>query len=404
MKWASALSEAQESATAVRAAVGELQRQLAGAEPDLVVAFASPHHADAFAGLPAHIAATFPRALLFGCSAAGVIGAGHEVEEQPAFSLTAASLPGVKLRALAFGDTPGAASEADTVEAGEAGQAVASEAVAATWREQVGVPPDEDPQFLLISDPFTFDSDALVAGLDAAYPKGRKVGGVASGGRGPGQNALWSGERMQRVGAVGVAMTGDIAVDTIVAQGCRPIGDPMPVTRADGHVVRELGGKSPVAVMRALYDSLDKTDKELFKHSLFVGLEMEEGRIEFRGDFLVRNIVGVDPNTGALAVAAKVRQWQVLQFLLRDAKTAEQDLSARLERFRGPPPAGALLFSCNGRGKNLFGRADHDTDLFRARVGPVPLGGFFGNGEIGPVGAQTFIHGYTSAFALFRHK
>ena len=119
----------------------------------------------------------------------------------------------------------------------------------------------------------------------------------------------------------------------------------------------------------------------------------------------MRNIVGVDANTGELAVGAKVRPWQVLQFLLRDAKTAEHDLSAHLERFRGPPPAGALMFSFVGRGQGLFWRADHDTDLFRARVGAgVPLGGFFGNGEIGPVGGQTFLHGYTSAFGLFRHK
>jgi len=406
MKWASALSEAQDSATALAAATEELQRQLGGTEPDLLVAFASPHHADAYATLPSQIAARFPRALLFGCSAAGVIGAGHEVEERPALSLTAASLPGVTLRALAFGGAPGDAASDAAAEAADGGgePSVAPEPAAGTWRARVGIATEDDPQFLLIVDPFTFDADAMVAGLDAAYPTGRKVGGLASGGRGPGQNALWAGERMQRVGAVGVAMTGDIAVDTIVAQGCRPIGDPMPITRADGHVVRELGGKSPVAVMRAMYDGLSKPDKELFRHSLFVGLEMEEGRIEFRGDFLVRNIVGVDPNSGALAVAAKVRQWQVLQFLLRDAKTAEQDLSDRLERFRGPKPAGALLFSCTGRGQGLFGRADHDTDLFRARVGAVPLGGFFCNGEIGPVGGQTFLHGYTSAFGLFRKK
>jgi small ligand-binding sensory domain FIST len=388
MKWASALSEAQETGRALRDAAGDIGRQLGGSEPDLIVAFTSPHHADAYESLPAGLAEAFPRALLFGCSAAGVIGAGHEVEERVGLSLTAASLPNVTLRPLVFGDAP------------EEGPDASAEA----WRARVGVAADEDPQFLLLCDPFTFDADALVAGLDAAYPAGRKVGGMASGGSGPGQNALWSGKSTQRVGAVGVAMTGDIAVDTIVAQGCRPIGDPMPITRADGHVVRELGGKPPVAVMRALYDGLDKRDKDLFRHSLFVGLEMPGAGIEFQGDFLTRNIVGVDTNSGALAVGAKVQKWQVLQFLLRDAKTAEQDLLDRLERFHGPQPAGALLFSCLGRGKGLFGRPDHDTDLFRARVGQVPLGGFFCNGEIGPVGAQTFLHGYTSAFGLFRHK
>ncbi|HEX9101354.1 MAG TPA: FIST N-terminal domain-containing protein [Polyangia bacterium] len=390
MKWASAVSEAQDTASAIAAATAELQRQLGGDEADLIVAFASPHHADAYETLPAGIGAVFPSALLFGCSAAGVIGAGHEVEERAALSLTAASLPGVTLRPLVFGDAPDDGPDAS----------------AEAWRARVGVAsvPEGDPHFLLIGDPFTIDANALVAGLDAAYPGGRKVGGLASGGSGPGQNALWAGPSLQRVGAVGVAMTGDIAVDTIVAQGCRPIGDPMPITRADGHVVRELGGKEPVAYMRALYEGLDKRDKELFRHSLFVGLEIQSSKIEFQGDFLVRNIVGVDTNTGALAVAATVRPWQVLQFLLRDAKAAEHDLSSHLERYRGPRPAGALMFSCMGRGQGLFGRPDHDTDLFRARVGAVPLGGFFGNGEIGPVGGQTFVHGYTSAFGLFRHK
>ncbi len=388
MRWASALSEAQDSAGALGAAADELARQLGGDEPDLVVTFASPHHAEVYEALPARVAERFPRALVFGCSAAGVIGGGHEVEERPALSLTAASLPGVTLKPLVFGDAPDEGPDAS----------------ADAWRTRVGVAADEDPQFLLLTDPFTFDTAALIAGLDAAYPGGRKIGGLVSGGSGPGQNALWAGGSVQRVGAVGVAMSGNIAVDTIVAQGCRPIGDPMPVTRADGNVVRELGGKEPVAYMRALYEGLGKRDKELFRHSLFVGLEIESAKIEFQGDFLVRNIVGVDPNTGALAVAARVRPWQVLQFLLRDAKTAEHDLTSHLERYRGPKPAGALMFSCTGRGQGLFGRPDHDTDLFRARVGAVPLGGFFCNGEIGPVGGQTFLHGYTSAFGLFRGK
>jgi small ligand-binding sensory domain FIST len=388
MRWASALSEAQATATAVSEATAELRQKLGRDQPDLILVFVSPHHADAYETLPAAVAAAFPRAILFGCSAAGVIGAGHEVEERPALSLTAAVLPGVTLTPLVFGDAP------------EPGPDSSAEA----WRARVGIAADADPQFLLLCDPFTFDADPLVAGLDAAYPSGRKIGGLASGGSGPGQNAFYAGGRLERVGAIGLAMSGDLAVDTIVAQGCRPIGDPMPITRADGHVVRELGGREPVAVMRAMFEGLDKRDKELFRHSLFIGLEMEEGKIEFRGDFLVRNIGGVDPNSGALAVGAKVRQWQVLQFLLRDADAAEHDLTAQLERFRGPEPAGALMFSCLGRGKGLFGRADHDTDLFRARVGAVPLGGFFGNGEIGPVGGQTFLHGYTSAFALFRPK
>jgi small ligand-binding sensory domain FIST len=386
MKWASALSEGVETEAAVRDATAQLARQLDGAAPDLVVAFVSPHHSGAYDAVSDGVRAAFPRALLLGCSASGVIGAGHEVEERPALSLTAASLPGVTLQPL--------------------GIPAGNLAHVAT---RVGLPAAADPQFLLLCDPFTCDVDALIAALDAAYPTGRKVGGLASGGSRPGQNALYCGSEIRTTGAVGVVMTGDIAVDTIVAQGCRPVGVPLPITRAEGPVIHELGGKRPVEVLRALFESLDEADRVLFRHSLFVGLEMDAAAIEYHSsDFLVRNLVGIDPESGALAVAAPVKPWQVVQFLLRDARTAEHDLVAHLERYRagagGAQPAGALLFSCLGRGRHLFGRADHDTDLFRARVGAVPLGGFFCNGEIGPVRGHTFVHGYTSAFGLFRHK
>jgi small ligand-binding sensory domain FIST len=143
------------------------------------------------------------------------------------------------------------------------------------------------------------------------------------------------------------------------------------------------------------------------RHSLFLGLDMREERIEFDpGELLVRNLVGVDEATGALAVGAELRPMQVVQFVLRDARTAEEDLERLLEKQRRAggwsPPSGALLFSCVGRGAGLFGRPDHDTGLFEEKLGPVPLGGFFCNGEIGPVGGSTFLHGYTSAFAIFR--
>jgi small ligand-binding sensory domain FIST len=384
MKWASALSERVETATAVGDTAAALARQLDGDQADLVVAFVSPHHASEYDALPSRVRSAFPHAVLLGCSAQGVIGAGREVEARPALSMTAASLPGVVLRPL-------------VLPAGDRGPLV----------ERIAIPAADDPQFLILCDPYTCDADALIGALDDAYPTGRKVGGIASGGDRPGENVLYCGDEIRRSGAVGVAMTGDIAVDTIVAQGCRPVGVPLPVTRAEGHVIRELGGKSPVEVLRALYDSLDERDRELFRHSLFVGLEMDASSIEYHAsDFLVRDLVGVDPASGAIAVAARVRPWQIVQFLLRDARTAEHDLVTHLERYRAdtPAPAGALLFSCLGRGMHLFGRPDHDTDLFRARVGAVPLGGFFCNGEIGPVRGHTFLHGYTSAFGLFRHK
>ena len=204
---------------------------------------------------------------------------------------------------------------------------------------------------------------------------------------------------------MGVAFSGDLAVDTVIAQGCRPIGQPMMVTRCHGNLLQELDGRAPVPILTELYASLGSHDRELMQHSLFVGLEMRQEQVEYApGELLVRNLLGADGQTGALAVGAELRPMTVAQFVLRDARTAEEDLTQMLERQRrsATPAAGALLFSCMGRGAGLFGRPDHDTGLFEEKLGPAPLGGFFCNGEIGPVGGTTFLHGYTSAFAIFR--
>jgi small ligand-binding sensory domain FIST len=272
------------------------------------------------------------------------------------------------------------------------------------WRETIDVDPASRPHFLLVADPLTIDAGAVIAGLDAAYPAASKVGGLASGGPVPGANRVFLGAGAHRSGLAGVALAGNVAVETIVAQGCRPVGKPMLATRCQGNVLQEVDGRAPIEVLRELYPSLSTRDQELFRHSLFLGIEMRDS-VEYReGDLLVRNLMGMDPKTGALVVGAELHPMQVVQFLLRDARTAEEDLARLLDRSsaRVTPPSGALLFSCLGRGAHLFGRPDHDTDLFREKVGPVPLGGFFCNGEIGPVGGATFLHGYTSAFALFR--
>jgi len=387
MRWASALSGKERTEEAFADAAAEVRRGLSGAPADLVLAFASPHHLEACARLPSLVETALPGALLAGCTGRGIIGAGHEVEDAPALSLTAASLPGVRLTPfhLDQSDLPGSAD-------------------AQEWRETVDVDPATKPQFLLLADPLTVDAPALIAGLDAAYPASSKIGGLASGGPVPGANRVFLGGRAYRSGVAGVALAGNVAVETIVAQGCRPVGNPMIATRCHGNVLHEVDGRAPLEVLRELHPSLPPRDQELFRHSLFLGVEMRQA-VEYReGELLVRNLMGMDPKTGALVVGAELHPMQVVQFLLRDARTAEEDLTRLLDRSaaRGRPPSGALLFSCLGRGAHLFGRPDHDTDLFRAKVGAVPLGGFFCNGEIGPVGGATFLHGYTSAFALFR--
>jgi small ligand-binding sensory domain FIST len=391
MNWASALSLRPEVGDALAEAATALDEQLGGAAPDLLVAFCSPEHASGCERLAELATRRFPTALLVGCTGGGVIGGAHESEEGPALSLTAAALPGVELSSLRVDLASLPAPDADP----------------AGWRAIVGRGPEARPKLLLLADPFTMDAHGLVAGLDRAYPGAPKFGGLASGGRRRGENRLLLGKDVHRSGAVGVAFTGDLEVDTVIAQGCRPIGKPMLVTRCSGNVLQALDQTPPLEVLSELYRSLEGRDRELIQHSLFLGLEMRPDQIEHDGgELLVRNLVGADRETGTLMVGAELQSMTVAQFVLRDAWAAEQDLQRMLDRYRrsraAARPAGALLFSCLGRGAGLFGCPDHDTGLFTEKLGPTPLGGFFCNGEIGPVGDTTFLHGYTSAFAMFR--
>jgi small ligand-binding sensory domain FIST len=392
VRWASALSQDPGTPQAVAEALAALGGQLGGERADLVVAFVSPHHRAAAASVPGLIAAELPGALLVGCTGGGVIGAGHEVEERAALSLTAAVLPGVEMVPfhIDMTDLP------------------AASALPPAWHAAIGAAPQARPNLLLLADPLTLDAGALLAGLDLAYPRSSKFGGLASGGTAPGANRLFLRDEVFRSGVVGVALSGNLRVETIVAQGCRPIGQPMLVTRCQGNVLFELDQRPPLELLSELHESLPPRDQELFRHSLFLGLEMKEDEVEYHeGELLVRNLIGIDRASGAIAVGGHLKQLQVAQFLLRDARTATQDLTRLLERYRasmGAGPTGALLFSCLGRGAHLFGRPDHDTELFREKVGEIPLGGFFCNGEIGRVGGATFLHGYTSSFALFREE
>ena len=393
MKWASAVSVEPHLEQAVADAGVEVARRLATASPSLIVGFVSAHHEADYERLPELVAERFDRALLVGCSAGGVIGGGKEVERAPGLSLTGAVLPGVELSGFHHqtGVLPDPVAQPEE------------------WASLVRVPAARQPQFLLLGDPFTCDPEVFVHGLDQSFPESRTIGGLASGGQESGANVLYLGDQIYRAGLVGVAMHGDIVVDTIVAQGCRPIGEPMFVTSCQRNIVRELDGRTPVQVLHELFESLEQRDQELFRQSLFLGLVMSDARQEYhRGDFLIRNIVGIDGKTGALAIAALARQNQVVQFHLRDAQTSAQDLEELLSRYRqgegGAAAEGSLLFSCLGRGEHLYGRPNHDTDVFRRHLGDIALGGFFCNGEIGPVHGTTFVHGYTSAFGIFRGR
>jgi small ligand-binding sensory domain FIST len=373
MKWASAVSTAEQLDDAIADTTARVRRELGDRAPDLAVVFASPHHASGYDVVPELIGAALEPRTLFGCSAGGVIGGGHEVEDAPGFSLTAATLPDVTITAF------------HTTE---------PEAPAVTGPA---------PQFIVCPEPFSFDVERFLHALDAEHPGATIVGGVASGARQQGGNALFLDGAVHRAGVVGVALTGDVVVDTVVAQGCRPIGEPMFVTRAERNLLQEVDGRTAAALLSDLHRRASPRDKELFRQSLFLGIVMREQESYHQGDFLVRNVLGLDGRTGAVAVGALLRPGMVVQFHLRDARTSADDLDTMLTRYAGRP-AGSLLFSCLGRGQHLYGRPDHDTDTARRHVGDVPMGGFFCNGEIGPVQGTTFLHGYTSAFGFFRPR
>lgn len=393
MRWASAVEIDGPLPVAVARAAEKIFLGLGRREPDLLIAFVSAEHAVRYPTLPDLIRREFDGAFLFGCSASGVVGAGREIEDRAALSLTGALLPGVNIKGVHLDST----------------QLPPLYAAAHVWEDAMRLTAKQQPAFLVLGDPFSFETDTFLKALDRVYPSAVKVGGLASGAEQPGGTALYLGQQYYRSGVIALALTGNIQVDAVVAQGCRPIADPMFVTAAHENLIRELDGRAPRDILTRVFEHLSMADRELFSQSLFLGLAMRADANQYLpGDFLVRSILGMDPQSGALWVNTEAPVNSVVQFHLRDATTSAFDLERTLTAYRSSAhyttPAGALMFSCNGRGMGLYGQADHDSNAFRRFIADVPLGGFFGAGEIGPVQNTTYLHGYTSAFAVFRER
>lgn len=381
MSWASAALRTGDAAK-WREALVELRTQLGDAAPDLCCLFASGEAPDA-AGLLGELREVLRPREVVGCSASGVLGAGTEIETGPAVAVLAGQLPGATLRSTHLG--PDALRDGAFPSLGA------------------------DASAVVFADPWTCDGDALLTAIAGAGDGRPVVGGLASGSPGDGGATLFAGAVERRGGcAVLVVEGGGWTLDTVVAQGCRPIGQPLFVTEAEGEWLIELDGRPALQVLRDLADAAPEKDRALLARSLFLGIEMHPQRDRYRrGDFLIRNLIGADPARGSIAVGARVQAGQVVQFHLRDAEASAEDLDSRLRRYRSDTPGepeAALLCSCVGRGEQLYGRPDHDSHAFLRAVGGVPLGGFFCNGEIGPVGGRAFLHAYTSAFGIFRRE
>lgn len=367
---------------------------------DLAMAFVSGGHTT---DLP-HVAEVIRKSLspgtFVGVTSEGVIAGASELERRPAVVLFCASLPGTSLHPFTYRRLPHAA-EGDP-------EALARVA------EAVGARSDARGVFFF-ADPFSIPAASAVETIASCHsvvpglPRLPVIGGMASGGNAPGKNILVLDNEVMRAGAIGVTVRGSVALDTLVSQGCRPIGRPLVVTAGTRNVIRSLGGMTAVEALREVVHSLSEQDKALLPRGVFVGRVINEYKDRFgRGDFLIRDVVGADENSGAIAIADLVHIGQTVQFHLRDAATATEDLELLLvaQSLLGTP-IGGLLFTCNGRGKRLFNVENHDASTISKAFsggteGAFPLAGFFAAGEIGPIGDRSFVHGHTASLALFR--
>jgi small ligand-binding sensory domain FIST len=378
---ATGLSTAPAAEDAASEAVRRVRGALDGAEPELAYLFVSPAHLAEVDVAAAVVREQLGPAHLLGCVAEGVVGGRRELESGPGLALWAGSLPGARVETFHLEAVPA-----------EDGLAVE------------GVPAfDDDPALVtMLVDPFSFPAGSFLRLLNEEHAGLPVVGGIAAGAGAPGAQVLIVDGEHRASGVVGATVSG-VPVRTIVSQGCAPIGRDSVVTHAEANVVFELAGQPALERLKEDLAAMPPERLRLAANGLLVGLVIDENRAEYgRGDYLIRALLGADEDTGAIAVGDEVRVGQTLRFHVRDAASADEDLRESLaDGLAGETAAGALLFTCNGRGTHMFSEPDHDARALAEAVGSAELAGFFCGGEIGPVGGRAFLHGFTATAAVF---
>jgi len=338
--------------------------------------FVTPVHASAIEEILATINATLRPKAMLGCAAVSVVGGEHEVERGPAISLWAGRTGPVTPFHLTVSQSPDGLTFTG-------------------WPESI---PDDASALLLLPDPFTFPTDDLLRRMEADRPGMPVVGGMASAARAPGGNRLVIDERVVTAGAVGAFLGPQVEVATVVSQGCRPVGSPFVVTRAEHNIVYELAGRSAVERLQEVAAALADDDRELLADMVQIGRVIDESKLDFgAGDFLVRMVVGADPASGALRVGDIVEVGSTAQFQVRDHISADADLRRMVG---GRSADAALVFTCNGRGTNLFPEPHHDAMVVSESLAGAPVAGMFCAGELGPIGGHNFTHGFTASVVL----
>ena len=368
----------------VRAAAEELRGEL-GAAPTVALAFVSTDYVEHLADFQEIVAVHGHASTLAGCTGSGLIGTAREAESVSGFSLLFLHMPQARVQAVELSQAQVETSRGDSF-----------------WHEAAGSQNDPDACWLALTNPFQFDANTWLHEWNSAFPAMNCVGGLASGSRGNEDVTVFGPHIGQTADALALRFEG-ARMATVVSQGCRPIGEALPITQVDDHLLIELGSRPAYQVLEEAYNKLPERAKKTARGNLFAGLAIDEYKERFgSGDFLVRNILGADPATGAVVVGAHPRNGQTLQYLLRDADTAHEELTTLLRPFAeaAEKPVASLVFSCTGRGQSLFGAQDHDARTLAENIGAVPSAGFFCFGEIGPVGGRNFQHGYTASIGL----
>ena len=355
--------------------------------PDIAIVFVSPHFADEFQDIADAIQETLQPRNMIGCVGDSIVSGGREIEGDPAITIWAAALPDTKIETarLLLERVPDRGFISGTEE----------------------LPFDqiterEESALIVLGEPFSFPADLLLSQLAADYPELRVIGGMASGFQQPGKNLVLVNGTVYCEGAAGLLIDGGVKVHSVVSQGCRPIGDRTIVTKVEQNLILELGGKPAMQVLEEMFIRLPTSDHDLMSKGFFLGRVISEYQDDYEmGDFLIRNVMSMDNERSAVVVNDYFQVGQTVQFQVRDEETASNELRQLLKKTDSAEIRGGLVFTCNGRGTKLFAEPDHDAGVIRETVGEIPLAGFFAQGEIGPVGRENHMHGYTASVLLF---
>jgi small ligand-binding sensory domain FIST len=377
---------------ALKAWAQRLRQELTAPHVSLGLLFMTPHYFEAAARILEVLRVHAEIPLLLGCSSTSLIMGAREIEDEAGLVLSLFALPGAELRGCHF-------TQEQVEEANGPGY----------WALETGLTAEQIHGWLAFVDPFNLDAEAWLRGWNEAYAPKPIVGGLASGDFAQRTTQLYLDGEVFEEGGVAVALAGNIELQSVISQGCTPIGQTWTITKTEHNIIHKIANRPAYEVLQETFANLPESEQRKARGNLFVGLVVNEYLEEFhRGDFLVRNILDGDPRSGSLAVGALPRQGQTMQFQRRDAAAATEDMTALLRRLSknlaGRSIYGGCLCTCNGRGHRLFGHPNHDAGLVQEKLGPLDLAGFFCNGEIGPIGERNFLHGYTASLALFTER